>query len=176
MRQTMVLGLVFGLVLATAGAAAPARGLAQETKPGAAQSATPAPPEAPPVDVPQDVAITVQVSASAQDKVGRLFVEAIREQLRQSLDLALVEDSKDARIRLKVATLDPDNGIGRRTVYSVVVTVRPADRDLDVYWNNYVGLCGQARVPACARNIVDEAGAPTASLRTIIETTTGPAP
>ncbi|QSX74838.1 hypothetical protein HIV01_017095 [Lysobacter arenosi] len=152
-----------GILLAFAGALAHAQDVVPETT---AAPAAPAP-EAP---------LTVHVSASAVDPVGRQFVEAIAEQLRQSTDLVPVDVANGARVRLKIATLDPDDNIGRRTVYSVVVTVRPVDRELDVYWNNYVGLCGQARVQACARSIVDEAGAPAASLRTIIETTLGPAP
>lgn len=155
----MLRSSLLGIVLVCAGALAHA----QEVVPAAEVPA----PEAP---------ITVHIAASAADAVGRQFVEAIAEQLRQSTDLVPVDVANGARVRLKIATLDPDNGIGRRTVYSVVVTVRPTDRELDVYWNNYVGLCGQARVQACARSIIEEAGAPTTSLRTIIETTVGPAP
>jgi len=161
----MLRSLLLGMLLAGTGSLAHA----QDAPPAAAQ--------APAADLPAaEAPISVHVSASAVDAIGRQFVDAVRAQLRASPDLALVEESKGARIRLKIATLDPDNGSARRTVYSVVVTVRPADRDVDVYWNNYVGLCGQARVQACARSIVDEAAAPTASLRTIIETTQGPAP
>jgi hypothetical protein len=171
----MLRSLLFGMMLACAGPPA----LAQTAQPSAASEGTgEAERQAP---VAADVAapeapISIHVSASAEDIVGRQFVDAVRAQLRESADLALVDASKGARIRLKIATLDPDNNSGRRTVYSVVVTVRPVDREADLYWNNYVGLCGQARVQACARSIVEEAGAPAASLRTIIETTLGPAP
>lgn len=168
----MLRSLLPGMLLAWAGLQANAQVVARE----AAAASAPAP-EAPVADPPAaEAPISVHVSASAVDAVGRQFVDAVRQQLRASPDLTLVDESKGARIRLKIATLDPDNNSARRTVYSVVVTVRPADRDVDVYSNNYVGLCGQARVQACARDIVEEAGAPAASLRTIIETTQGPAP
>lgn len=62
-----------------------------------------------------------------------------------------------------------------RPVHSVMVTVRPVDREADMYWNNYVGLC-HARVQACVRSIVEEIAATAASLRTIVETTLNPAP
>ncbi|HEY5804065.1 MAG TPA: hypothetical protein VIT90_10275 [Lysobacter sp.] len=184
----MLRSLLLGMLLACAGPLAHAQEGAQDVprevaqdpaRPPAATEATgeaaPQPPAAADAAVPE-APISIHVSASSEDAIGRQFVGAVRAQLRESADLALVDASKGARIRLKIATLDPDNDSGRRTVYSVVVTVRPVDREADVYWNNYVGLCGQARVQACARSIVEEAVAPAASLRTIIETTLGPAP
>ncbi|UNK50936.1 hypothetical protein MNR01_08030 [Lysobacter sp. S4-A87] len=173
----MLRSLLLGMLLVRAGLPAHAQDVpATAAEPASAGEATPET-AAPAADLPvAEAPISVHVSASAVDAVGRQFVDAVREQLRESPDLALVEASNGARIRLKIATLDPDNDSARRTVYSVVVTVRPVDREVDVYWNNYVGLCGQARVQACARSIVEEAGAPAASLRTIIETTQGPAP
>lgn len=166
----MLRSSLLGIVLVCAGTLAHAQGVVPVATEPATASAPAA--EAPVPEAP----ITVHVAASAVDAVGRQLVEAIAKQLRQSTDLSPVDVANGARIRLKIATLDPDNGSGRRTVYSVVVAVRPVDRELDVYWNNHVGLCGQARVQACARSIVEEAGAPAASLRTIIETTLGPAP
>lgn len=122
---------------------------------GAGTQPMPQPPRAP---------VLVHVVASGNDAVGLQLVAAVHARLHAVADMASAEGMADAHVRLKIATLDPDDGAGRRTVYSIVITVRPRERDADVYWNNLVDTCERANVQACARGIVAEAGAAADSL------------
>ncbi len=106
----------------------------------------------------------VHLVASGNDAVGLQLVAAVHARLHATDDMAAVDGMADARVRLKIATLDPDDGAGRRTVYSIVIAVRPRQRDADLYWNNLVGVCERSRVEACARGIVEETAAAAQSL------------
>lgn len=122
-----------------------------------------------PVALAQSVPFGVHVTSTADDTVGRQFVYEIREKLRSSNGLSFADTDSEALIRLKIVTLDPDSGRGVRTIYSVVLTVRPLDRDADMYWNNFVGICGQAAVESCARGIVAETDSAAVTLRSVIK-------
>ena len=117
-----------------------------------------------PLEQPPRAPVLVHVVASGNDAVGLQLVAAVHARLQAVADMSPVDGMADARVRLKIATLDPDSGAGRRTVYSIVITVRPRERDADVYWNNLVDVCEGANVQTCARGIVAEAGAAADSL------------
>ena len=104
----------------------------------------------------QSSPLAVHLESSADDSVGRQLVYEVKEQLRSSNGLSFADIKSESIIRLKLVTLDPDNGVGSRTIYSVVITMRPIDRDQDVYLTNLVGICGGAVVESCARTIVAE--------------------
>lgn len=100
----------------------------------------------------------IHVTATAEDPIGKQLVYQLREALRASRGMRLVDDMNDSFVRIKIVTLDPDsrNGGGYQTVYSAVWTVRQFDRDAEIYWTNYVGTCGVNRVQSCATNLVSQ--------------------
>jgi len=105
--------------------------------------------------------VGVHIASTANDSVGRQFVYELREKIRASHGLRLENRSVDAIIRLKIVTLDPISSglrgnIGDNTIYSIVFTFRPMDRDAEIYWGNFVGICGASKIESCARNIVAE--------------------
>jgi hypothetical protein len=100
----------------------------------------------------------VHVSATADDPIGKQLVYQLREGLRDSKGLILVDNMDESYVRLKIVTLDPDEkrGGGYQTVYSVVWTVRQFDRDAEIYWTSYVGTCGESRTQTCAASLVSQ--------------------
>lgn len=99
----------------------------------------------------------VFVSATADDPVGARLVYAIKEGIRRSASMDVVDRVDDGFIRVHVVTIDPDktDGGGRRTVYSLVFTTQTLhDTPVTMYLNNLVGVCGANRVSQCADGLV----------------------
>jgi len=106
---------------------------------------------------PMDV--HVESSVNSNDRVGPRLVYVIREKLRESNGLRLIDDKNNALIRLSIATLDPDingNNAGERTAYSIAFTFRPPDRDVELFLTHSVGTCGRDRIEYCALGIVSQ--------------------
>jgi hypothetical protein len=69
----------------------------------------------------------VYVEANAPDSVGNRLVYAIREGIRRSSAMTLVDREQDGFISLKIVTLNPDeSNTSLRTVYSIVGHVAAA--------------------------------------------------
>lgn len=99
----------------------------------------------------------VYVSATADDSIGKQLVYKLRETLRASNGLKLVDDINDSLVRLKIVTLDPDSArSGNQTVYSAVWTLRQFDSESETYYTNYVGTCGANRTQSCATGLVSQ--------------------
>ena len=99
----------------------------------------------------------VYVGSTAEDSVGGRLVYAMKEKIRRSAGMILVDRDEDARIAVRVVTLDPDTagGSGRRTIYSAVLTAQTFhNTPVDMFLTNYVGMCGTARIQECADDLV----------------------
>ncbi|MFO1408641.1 MAG: hypothetical protein U1F08_14085 [Steroidobacteraceae bacterium] len=99
--------------------------------------------------------VPVYLGATADDPVGSRLAYRIKEQIRKSGQMEFVPSASDAFVGLNLTTLDPDDA-ARRTVYSLVVTIRDfsaKDAELFYYWSSYVGTCGTNKVDECAESI-----------------------
>ena len=100
----------------------------------------------------------VHVSSTAEDTVGNRLTFAIREGIRRSAAMTLVDREQDAFILVRIVTLDPDRNdtaSSTRTIYSVVWTTKTLhDTPVEMYLTSSVGLCGARRVAQCADGLV----------------------
>lgn len=99
----------------------------------------------------------IWVSATADDSVGRQLVFELKEGIRRSAAMRLVDRSQDAQVFIHLVTMDPDrpSGGGNRTIYSVVWTVQSFHANpLEVFLTTQVGICGYQRASACAGGLV----------------------
>ncbi|WP_137718682.1 hypothetical protein [Methylobacillus flagellatus] len=112
----------------------------------------------------------IHVTATADDSIGKQLVYQLREALRASRGMRLVDDMNDSFVRIKIVTLDPDSGRGGgyQTVYSAVWTVRQFDRDSEIYWTNYVGTCGASRTQSCATSLASQTDEVATDVRRIL--------
>lgn len=101
---------------------------------------------------------SVHISATAEDLIGKQLVYHLREAIRVSNGIKLVDDIDDSFVRLNIVTIDPDSSHsgGYKTVYSAVWTVRQFDRNTNIYITNYVGICGANRTGSCAITLVSQ--------------------
>jgi len=103
------------------------------------------------------VNVHVVSTVSSNDRVGSQLVYVIREKIRASNGLRLIDNRNNALIRLWIATLDPDlnvrNTAGRRTAYSIAFTYRLPFLDTDSFLEHRVGHCGRDRIEFCALDI-----------------------
>lgn len=92
----------------------------------------------------------VYVSYGEKDIVGSRLVYALRERLRASHGLKLVDSESDSFIQIRLVTVDPDDN-SASTVYSAVITLTQlGNSSAKIYWTNLVGVCGSNRVVSCA--------------------------
>lgn len=99
----------------------------------------------------------VYVQATAPDAVGNRLVYAIREGIRRSSAMRLVDREQDGFLSLRIVTLDPDESSSSslRTVYSIVwITKTLHEPPVSMYLTNSVGVCGANMVLQCADNLV----------------------
>jgi len=103
--------------------------------------------------------VYVASSVNSNDRVGPRLVYVIREKIRASNGLRLINNKNNALIRLSIVTLDPDlNGrtAGERTAYSIAFTFRLPFLDTDSFLGHSVGHCRRNRIESCALDIVSE--------------------
>lgn len=113
----------------------------------------------------------VYIQATAEDTVGKLLVYEVREVIRRSSGLALVDRDSDARFVLRVVTIDPDRSEspGLSTIYSAVYTVHTFhETPVEMYLTNVVGVCGSSRVESCARKMIATLDEQAVGLRTML--------
>ena len=104
----------------------------------------------------QQIRAAVYLQNNTDDPVGRLLAYEIREAIRRSAGLTLVDRDVDARFILRLVTIDPDRerSPGISTVYSAVYTVRTLhDTPIEMYLESSVGTCGSSRVESCGRRM-----------------------
>jgi hypothetical protein len=106
---------------------------------------------------PATAQVKVAVIPTTDDTVGNRLVFAIKESIRRSAGMQLVDRTQDGFIRMNIVTLDPDksSGGGNRTIYSVVWTAQTFHRpSVTMYLTSSVGTCGTNRVSQCADGLV----------------------
>lgn len=102
--------------------------------------------------------IYVSAAISDDDAVGTRLAYKVREGIRQSTAMVLVNEEKSSLMQLYLATLNVD-GNGQRTAYSVTWTVvNPSNiTGSKFYVTGGVRTCRSASVDACAERLVAEA-------------------
>ena len=100
--------------------------------------------------------VTVYVSVTAPDAVGGRLAYSIKEGIRRSTAMQLVDREQDGFVRVNLVTLDPDKtSPGIRTIYSVVWTTETFHKiPVTMYLTNRVGICGSDHVLQCAESLV----------------------
>jgi hypothetical protein len=92
----------------------------------------------------------VEIQAQAEDPVGSELAYSLREQVAAS-NLMRPSSGTESRYVIHLVTLDSD-GNGRSTEYSYAISY--ASKNGDLYLGNSVGICGAARVAACATDVL----------------------
>lgn len=117
--------------------------------------------------------VPVFVASAAPDAVGSRLVYAIKEGIRRSASMQLVDRSQDGRFIVEFVSLDPQRATanaGYQTVYSVVlVGLTFHSVPVPMYLTNFVGTCGSGRVPECADGVVASVDEQVSALRAIIK-------
>lgn len=101
----------------------------------------------------------VYVTHSGDDSAGTRLGYAIKEGIRRSAGMTLVNREQDGRIAIRIVTLDPDDrdSSGRRTIYSAVLTAETLhNTPVTMFLTTFVGICGVNRIQACADGLVAE--------------------
>jgi hypothetical protein len=113
--------------------------------------------------------LPVSVDATADDMVGRRLVYKVKEELRRSASMRLV-DSDETGIHLVLVTLprDPDRP-SLSTVFSAVWTVE-YDSIYPAYITSMVGYCGSDTVESQAESLVAETDKVISDLKSVLKT------
>jgi hypothetical protein len=102
--------------------------------------------------------VRVFVHASNPDTIGTRLVSGIREQVRASRLMDLVDTEAQSTFQARIVTLNPDQQSTAqvRTIYSLVITrhLIGQDETVDDYLQNFVGVCGADRVRSCVEDLV----------------------
>lgn len=101
----------------------------------------------------QKASVFFEIEAS--DNVGSRLAYSIKEGIRRSSGMQLVDQAERSFWGLSLVTLDPDQQTAQRTVYSLVWTMRLPGGTRS-YVTHKVGICGSTRVAECADQIVAE--------------------
>ena len=114
----------------------------------------------------QDRRSAVFVDASAPDGQGDRLVYAVKEQIRRSASMRLVDTEKESGFQLHLSTLDPDNN-NYRTIYSMTVTLANLNNPaiFSMYLDSTVGSCGANVIDQCANSIVARADTSVSGIR-----------
>lgn len=99
----------------------------------------------------------VYIDATADDIVGSRLVYAVKESIRRSAGMSLVESEQNAALSVRIVTMNPtrDENGSIQTVYSAVWTMRTLhERPVNMYLTQTVGICGQNRIAGCADALV----------------------
>ncbi len=100
-------------------------------------------------------AIWVEADAS-DDMIGSRLAYSIRETIRKSSGMKLVDRSEDASIYLHFLSINPDKRSNEnyRTSYAVTWTVQTFHTPpVEMYLTSSVGICGSDKVSSCAEGI-----------------------
>jgi hypothetical protein len=117
--------------------------------------------------------IKVYLGATAQDMVGGRLAYAIKEGIRRSAAMQLVDREQDGFIRVNLVTLDPQttSSTGINTIYSVVWTTQTFHTPpVTMFLHTVVGICGSERVAQCADSLVAITDEQVSNIRAVIQT------
>lgn len=116
----------------------------------------------------------VHISAqTSDDLVGNRMVFALKEKIRRSAGMSLVDKEGSGVLTLRITTLDPDRknkDSGNQTIYSVAWTVESFHNPpMTIYLNSNVGLCGANRVQECADDFAADADKRATIIKKLLE-------
>jgi len=98
--------------------------------------------------------VNVSADFTAPDDVGKQIASKIRQKIALSPLMTFISSEKTTSLRLKLVTLNPDDGSSQnQTVYSKVLVFHPDSGGLDLYLSSSVGTCGRNKVDQCAETI-----------------------
>lgn len=112
----------------------------------------------------------VKVVHDGGDDVGKLFAYELREALRGSNGMRLVQDDYYApHIRLSLVSLDSSaSGTGRQSAIAIAVTYdSPQMKFLGAHLDTHVHICGRDRTPFCAKSALSTLDKTVSDLRKI---------
>ena len=93
---------------------------------------------------------------TSDDYVGQRLAFALKEAVRGSSAMKVVDRPQDGSIYVRMLTMNPDksNGGNLRTTYSITWTVQTLhSTPVEMYLTSTVGICGSDRVNSCAQNL-----------------------
>lgn len=118
----------------------------------------------------EDVKTPVYIDGKQDNTTGERFVYLLKEGIRGSLGMRLVNAREDSLIQAFVTTLDPDRN-AVHIAYAVVITARnlsnPETRPL--YLTSSVGMCGRNRIASCAESIIADTSEEADNIRAVID-------
>lgn len=121
--------------------------------------------------------MSVYFTMTGDDDVGVRLGYALKESIRRSSGLNLVDVEEDGRIAIRMVTINPDSdrqGGQIQTIYSMVVTAETFhETPVTMYLTNYVGYCGSSRVQSCAERLTAAADAQASKVRSWIRRAVG---
>jgi hypothetical protein len=121
--------------------------------------------------------ISVYFTMTGDDDVGVRLGYALKESIRRSSGMKLVDLEEDGRIAVRMVTINADSdrqGTQSQTIYSVVFTAETFhDTPVTMYLTNYVGYCGSSRIQSCAERLTAAADTQASRVRSMIRRSTG---
>ena len=96
----------------------------------------------------------VYIEGTANDIQGQRLVYAVKEQIRRSAGMSLVDDEKESGFQARLITEDVDNG-NIRSEYAVVITMMnlTSPGSFPYFLDYTIGVCGANVVDQCASTI-----------------------
>lgn len=96
--------------------------------------------------------ILVDGQADDNDITGENLIFKIKENIRSSEDMKLINDESEAEFQMKILTLDPEKK-GGYTTYSIVWIAKLLN-GANAFLNHTVGICSSDRIDLIAMNLV----------------------
>lgn len=103
----------------------------------------------------ENKAVPVHLSAQcSEDTVGSRIAFKLREGIRRSTSMRIVESYNDSIVQLSLVCIDPGSSSGTVSRYSYAITFLNHKGYYDYHLTHGVGFCGSSRVDECAEGLV----------------------
>ena len=99
---------------------------------------------------------TIYVEDSTEDTQGHRLAYQVKEQIRTSASMQLVDSVGDSGLQVHLVSIDSSNGMQTQTAYSVAYTVTDFahPKGYPYYVDSTGGICGSQVIDQCANSIV----------------------
>jgi hypothetical protein len=103
----------------------------------------------------QPIKAAIYVEDHTEDVQGHRLAYAVKEQIRTSAGMRLVDTFNESALQVHLASIDPDNNQAR-TVYSVAISLinLTAPGMFPYYLDSTTGVCGRQVIDQCANSLV----------------------
>lgn len=102
----------------------------------------------------QNVKAAIYVQDATEDYQGHRLAYEVKEQIRMSAGMRLVDNEASSGLQLHLGSIDPDQN-NLRTVYSIAITLtNPSTLSIPLYLDSTEGVCGSGVIGQCANAIV----------------------